>query len=201
MMKYSPFFLCIFLFFQSCITINPNGYSDLTKTGQSRLRQFSVDSLNVSAINPDGSFSLTEVTGAEVKKVFQKEQFTWIYFWIPYCHGATCRPMNYYEKISNGYAPKGVRYIMLSQVYDSALIAKHIQLSGFNSPLYVIKDAQYGHNLKRNRDRFTSEIIKDRTISRQWPAHVVFKGDSLIYAGLDMSAAIMDSVLGRARVL
>lgn len=194
-------FCCALVFFlSSCISLNPNGYKYLTTTGRQQLKPFSVDSLSNRAERSNWQYTLTELTGSDMKQVLQHEKYTWIYFWLPYCKGPHCRGMFYNEKISDQFASKGVRLIMLSQIYDSAVIVPQVRLSGFSQPVYVIKDSAYTHNTRKNRDRFVYEITGDKEISKQRPAHLIFKGDSLIYSGVDMSAHIMDSVLSNGQL-
>lgn len=157
-----------------------------------------MDSLSNRSDGQYREYSLTEIDGSDLKKILQHEKYTWIYYWIPYCKGPHCMGMHFNEKISDQFAAKGVRLIMLSQVYDSVLIAPQVRLSGFGQPVYVIKDSVYTHNMRKNRDRFTFEITGDKKIQKMRPSHLVFKGDSLIYYGAEMSAHIMDSVLNKA---
>ncbi|XZF13508.1 hypothetical protein ACTHGU_17145 [Chitinophagaceae bacterium MMS25-I14] len=183
--------LFIFLTLNSCITINENGYRGVSKSYKSKLVPFDIATADA-PYDQKQSLRLTEVTAAEMKPYLKKNAYTWIYMWIPYCRAESCMPMSYYTKIAIQSADKGLKLMMLSQIYDSSIIARQVVRSGFKGNIYVAKDAVYGHKMRKNRLGFTKDLSgHDNLMDPQ----LLFKGDSLVWSGEFMTAAKMDSLI------
>jgi len=183
--------LFILFLFSSCISINSNGYRELSTQKKLQLQDFSANSVN----EYDGNHPVKEMTAPALKSYIKPKEYTWVYIFVPYCKDSSCKPLMWYERTINNYKSKKINFLAISQVYDMGLINK--QRQGFEHTVYIIKDAAYGHNMYKARDRFTAELLNDNPISRSRPAHMLFKRDSLIYYSAVMNKHAIDSVMAR----
>ena len=85
--------------------------------------------------------------------------------------------------------------LTVSQVYDYGDIQSKFYIDGYSKPILVPNALLYERGTNRARRHFTADLTGDKALSKQKPAHMIFRHDSLIYAGGDMTASILDSVL------
>ena len=188
-MKNLLFFL-LALQLGSCGLINGVGYKSLTKTQKRELT--TLDTYN--SIKDTTVFRLVMADGGRLKTLLQEEEYTWVYYWIPYCGSPACRPLNFYEKLAKG-ADKNMRLLIVSQIYDYTDVQQKLELDRYMHPILVPHIQVYGRDMYRARKHFTADLTGDKILSKHTPAHMLFRHDSLIYSGGDMTASILDSVL------
>lgn len=184
----------VLLILSSCIHINSNGYYTLSKKQRAELRPFSIEATD-SVRNQQAQLSIVEIKAADVRQIQHKYHYTWLHYWIPYCKSDHCYPLYYYERIERAHRSEGLKYVLLSQVYDRHMIVPHLSRATLDRDIYVPKDAYYGHGMFRARDRFMNELLHDPKMYGARPMHSIFRDTQLVYYGSDMSAAIMDSIL------
>ncbi len=190
-----PIVLLMMCVLGSCVVeINGNGYKSMTDTQKKHLKKFSIDSTDA-VEDPKNNLALTEITGNDVKKVFNKYSYTWVLLWKPWCHGAHCYPLYYYERIDREHRNKNVKFLPVSLVYNKQQIKQHLEKSDFDRDIFVLNDGVYGNNIKSSKKKFLEDMSTNATLVKESPAHLVYKGDKLIYYGENMSSKIMDSVL------
>ena len=187
-MKKILFFL-LALPVSSCITINSIGYKSLSTTQKKALT--TLDSYEAIRDTP---FKLVMTDGRKLRALMQPEEYTWVHYWIPYCNSPVCRPLSYYQKLANGTGTK-MRMLTVSQVYDYEDIQAKFYIDGYSKPILVPNALLYERGTNRARRHFTADLTGDKALSKQKPTHMIFRHDSLIYSGGDMTASILDSVL------
>ena len=196
-MKPIYYSILLLFFLSSClVTINENDFRTLNKKDLTCIHSFYIDSTDVTR-NQNTNLYLTEITGSDLKRCLKKYPYTWVYIWRPFCKGPNCKPLFYYEKIDRAVRAKGVKFMLISQLYDIKNIQRHIQRSTFDREIYVMKDKEYGHKLTPARLKLAQEIAPEYYGKKlPWMEdYLIFKGDTLIYQGGNVSASILDSVL------
>ena len=187
-----PRYLLLFtllLFAGSCITISINGYRFLTEEQRSEIRQFG-------AAPKDDSLGkyLAEITAKDLYTSFDREQYTWVHVWVPYCKSENGKPLFYYDNILETHKNKGLQLFLISNVYNYKPVKQQIQ--DYGPDVYVIKHDSYGKRTGKNLKAFGWEMMEAGYIdTRRFGGNMIFKGDSLVYQGYKISNAIMDSVI------
>lgn len=179
------------LLYAGCIVeINTNNYRSLKRSEKKQVVPFDLQARS----NKDsaGRFCLQELNAGEVKNVQAAHAYTWVHLWIPYCKGPSCHPPYYYDRIRQK-AGKDVALMLVSRTYDYSLIARLVERSSYPLPVYVVSDARYGRGMPRASFRFARELTGIKGLFHD--EHLIFRKDTLIYSGPDMTPAIMDSVL------
>lgn len=181
--------------FPACITINENGYRNLSRKEKQQVLPF--DKNATGNKDSSGGFCLREIVADDVREVMKDHEYTWLHLWIPYCKAPSCRPPVYYEKVSKNAGGREVQYLLISRIYDYRTVSGMVDRFSYKGPVYVVKHARYGRNMPGASERFAAELTKDRSAS--FGAHLLFRKERLIYAGNDLSQATMDSVLALDR--
>lgn len=185
-MKNVPIILLVLL--SSCIRINDNRYRQLSEKEVAGIRPFTEND-----IKNGKNTAYVSVKGGDIKEILKNNEYSWVMYWVPYCTGPACRPLFYYDVIANKF-PK-LRFVTISQTYDMEDIGNKVKQADYKHDIYFPLDAYYGHKMFRARKQITAEIIPNEDIVKVRPTHMIFKGEQLIYHGLDISAAAMDSIL------
>ena len=194
-----PIYYSLFLvfFLSSClVAINENDFRTMGKKDFPFIHSFCIDSTDIPR-NQHTNLYLTEITGNDFKRCLKKYPYTWVYIWRPFCKGPSCKPLYYYDKIDKAARSKGVKFMLISQLYDIKNIKRHIERSTFDREIYVMKDKEYGHKLTPARIKLTQEIVPEFSGKKlqMMEDYLIFRGDTLIYQGGNISARILDSVL------
>lgn len=179
--------LSLLLCLSACISINSNGYRQLSIDQRKYIGPYN------GGLKTPGTV-LTEIEAGDIKQAFAEHQYIWVYMWVPYCKGDACKPLNYYDRIAALQRQQDVSLFIVSQIYDLKPVSKAIPDS-FPHTVYVIKDSVYGHNMYKGRAAFTRALVPDATIASSTPAHMVFKGNKLVYWAADISQTVLDSVV------
>ncbi len=178
--------------FRIYVRINQNGYPALTEQQRVEIRQFANNRQN------DTGKYLVEITAKDVYPVLKKNQYTWLHFWTPFCKGENCKPLWYYDKIALNAKSKGLQSMLISNSYSYRSVKS--QVKSYSDDVYVIKNAVYGSTIGKNHKAFINDFVEDGYISKpNLFSNLIFKGDSLVYYGSNISTAIVDSVVNATR--
>ncbi len=190
-MKKAWLFGCLAL--ASCGVINGNGYRQLSAAEKAALRPF-VPGLLDSAVEQREALFEVELDGRCLASLLRERPYTWVYQWVYSCKAATCRPLYYYEQQARPHTSQGLSLVVVSQVYDPGTLRKYLAGWGFRRPVYVPAAVVYGLDMYRARKRFTRDLVPD-SVARTLPAHLLFRHDTLVYAGADMPPGALDALV------
>lgn len=179
-------FVFICLLFASCapfIMINDTSYRKLTSKQLKELRQF--------GDADTGKHYLIEITHADLQRSLPNAKYTCVYYWLPYCKSDNCKPLDYYNGILREHEADGLQLFIVSPVYNYKTVKE--QLQHYDGDVFVLKNDIYGNRTFRNWEMFNKNLVPGMP-KEYWRSRLIFKNDSLIYAGA-ITNQIVDSVL------
>jgi len=189
--------IVIFLLLSGCIPImiNENNYRGLPKEAFKYIKSFTPELVNKEVNNTDSLF-LYEINTKDIKLVTQKEKFTWIHLWRPFCHAEICQNVDYFGNLAENYHYSGLKLLLISETYDFGDISNVIKNSRYNHPVFVLQDNFYGHKILRNRHRLMEELNPELLgTTKTGYDDYFFKDTILIKAGGEIDKSFLDSLM------
>lgn len=200
------FFTTIVLLFllQSCKHINSSGYqmfdpnSTFSKAKyMEQLHILSHEKVNETTVFNSGlNKYIYKINTEEILEIADKNKYTWLHIWLPYCPNDNCVNIGQYEALEKKYKDKGLELLFTSKTYNMRQIFTLAENSDFTLPIYVLDGEYYGYKLKDISQKLYTDLNSDaKEDDYIFHRNYVFKGDSLIYMGNDINDSILDNLI------
>lgn len=187
----TAFLLTLAAIIPACIIINENNYRVLTPAQTEQITPFTPAS--VSQEYQPGEQILTEIDHNDIVLTSQSAAYTWVRLWRPFCSGTTCE--NIAANANAAEKHPELTFMLVSETYGLKDISEKLRQSNFKFPVYVLKDAVYGHKMTPARKMFIAEMGNGQQIQPKFLDNdFLFMKDSLIFSGEDLMVKL-DSIL------
>ncbi|MCB0738524.1 MAG: hypothetical protein KDC92_13490 [Bacteroidetes bacterium] len=179
------------------VAINENSYRTLDARSLEHFVDFDLTTVGQTSVDNQTDLRIYEISTPEFKKSFEKAEYTWIHLWQAFCPNDYCQNIavyeDYLEELSENH---DINFLMVSNTYDLKHIANAAKNAKFNLPIYVLKDAYYGHKVRPAKlkalEEFGIDISDKNAIVFD---DLLFRNGDLIHYGYKLSGHDVDSVL------
>lgn len=195
-MKKFILFSIVLLLLQSCfIHINESGYRSLNYVKNLHIKSLEAIN-NIDSFNTENNKNIYKVNTENIFDIANNHEYTWVHIWNPYCPNDNCVNIGQFEELADHYKSKGLKLVFTSTSYDLKKIFTIADNSSFRKPIYVLDGEYYGVKLKKIRQKLYMDLNKEaKEDDVFFHDDYVFKGDSLIYFGSNITDSIMDKLI------
>jgi thiol-disulfide isomerase/thioredoxin len=180
----------------SCtITINGNDYTKLNAEQRKLIKPFMIETTG-NSVSYETAYPLQEINGNDIKECSKKYNYTWIYFWIPWCKGSISQ-LQYFIEIEKKYRDKGVKLLLVSLSYNVEDIKSVLSNTKFDRVSYILQASHYGQSINKSMKKVHTELSEGQNnIPKvKIASHYVFYNQTLIYCGDNFSEKDIQEII------
>jgi hypothetical protein len=159
-----------------------DGYGAMTRTEQQFVTKY-VPGMSLDAADDSLNY-VYEITAPQIRQLMDdKDSYTYIDIWVPWCTTSNCKPLSYYQKLRTDLRKQRVQVLLVSDQYVISTIQKLRQRFDYTGKIFVIDHARYGgQNRGKEVRSFAEDLtnIKPAPDSLAFANYFLFKGDSLV---------------------
>ena len=174
--------------------INENDYRALEEDQKQNIKSFNLETFD-SEVNNQDELILYEITSMDIKTCSQKQEYTWVHIWIPYCGAEQCKSINYYQEAENTFKSNDLKVLLVSNSYDFKTIKSRLEHSNYTKPIFVLKDSYFGHKTKKTGIKLFDDLKQDSSLQSDYGfGDYLYKDTVLIFAG-NLEIETVDSLI------